>query len=100
MGKQTKAGKARIQSLNIQQKSENSRVEDVTDSEDEEYLPEDREDLFLCIFRCVLISFYQICKQISSIYQCILYHFDQFGRPVTCDQGVRNFGFGHLSGDL
>ena len=72
MGKRTKADKARIQNLNIQRKSEKSRVEDVTDSEDEEYLPEDREDLFLCVFCCVLISSYQICKQISSIYQCVL----------------------------
>jgi hypothetical protein len=72
MGKRTKADKARIQNLNIQRKSEKSRVEDVMDSEDEEYLPEDREDLFLCVFRCVLISSYQICKQISSIYQCVL----------------------------
>ena len=72
IGKRTRADKAHIQNLNIQRKLENSRVEDVADSEDEEYLPEDREDLFLCIFRCVLISFYQICKQISSIYQCIL----------------------------
>ena len=36
----------------------------------------------------------------SRLKKGILYHFDQFGRPVTCDQGIRNFGFGHLSGDL
>jgi len=30
----------------------------------------------------------------------VLYHFGQFGHSVTCDQGVQNFGFGHLSGDL
>src|ERR1700678_2049990 len=56
IGKRTKADKAHIQNLNIQRKLENSHVEDVGDSEDDKYLPKDHEDLFLCIFRCVLVS--------------------------------------------